>query len=55
LPSSGLIRTYSAAAIDSDSSFIYIGTTTGEVCIYSISNLVFKAAVPISNNGVMAL
>lgn len=34
--------------------FLYVGTHAGEMCIFSITSQggVFKAAVPISNNGV---
>ena len=32
-----------------------MGTTAGEVCIYSIANMLFKAAIPVSNNGVLSL
>ena len=40
--------------IDLNGEYIYIGTHAGEVCVFSISNNggVFKAAIPISNNGV---
>ncbi|KRW99659.1 WD40-repeat-containing domain [Pseudocohnilembus persalinus] len=55
LPSSGLIRTYSTAIIDPRGEFIYCGTTAGELCIYNIPNQVFKAAIPISTNGVLSL
>jgi cilia- and flagella-associated protein 52 len=55
LPSSGLIRTYHQALVDVYGNYIYVGTSAGEVCIYQIVNEVFKAALPISNNGVLSL
>ena len=47
MPSTGLIRTYTQAVIDSRGEYIYVGTTAGEVAIYSIVNQVFKAAIPV--------
>jgi len=41
--------------VDPSGSYIYVGTTAGEVCIYSIANMLFKAAIPVSNNGVLSL
>ncbi|EAS05346.1 zinc carboxypeptidase family protein, putative (macronuclear) [Tetrahymena thermophila SB210] len=55
LPSSGLIRTYTKAIVDSNSNYIFVGTTAGEVCVYSINNQIFKAAIPVSNNGVLSI
>lgn len=55
LPSSGLIRTYSTAVIDYRGEYLFAGTTAGEVCIFNIPNCIFKAAIPVCNNGVLSL
>jgi hypothetical protein len=41
--------------IDATGDYLYVGTTAGEICIFSISNGggIFKAAIPVSNNGVL--
>lgn len=55
LPSSGLIRNYTCAKIDPTGQYFYAGTTGGEVCIFNIPNKIFKATLPVSNNGVYSL
>lgn len=47
LPSSGLIRNYTVAFIDSSGDNFFVGTTGGEICIFNITNQVFKAAIQV--------
>lgn len=47
LPSTGLVRNYTVAFIDNSGDFLYVGTTGGELCIFNITNNVFKAAIPV--------
>jgi cilia- and flagella-associated protein 52 len=47
LPSTGLVRNYTCSAIDPNGEFFYAGTTGGEICIFNIANLIFKAALPV--------
>ncbi|CAD8212252.1 unnamed protein product [Paramecium pentaurelia] len=58
LPSSGLVRNYTKAVIDANGDYLYVGTHAGEICIFSISSQqggIFKATIPISNNGVLSI
>jgi len=55
LPSSGLIRHYTCSKIDATGQYYYVGTTGGEVCIFNIPNKIFKAALPVSTNGVYSI
>ena len=32
-----------------------LGTTGGEVCVFSISSRIYRATMPLSSNGLMAL
>jgi WD40 repeat protein len=47
-----LVRNYTFAYILGD--HIYLGTTGGEICLFSISNRIYRATMPISNNGVLS-
>lgn len=53
LPNTGLIRNYTFAAIQDD--VLFCGTTGGEICLFSVSNQVYRATMPISSNGVLAM
>mmetsp|Transcript_22821 Transcript_22821/g.19831 ORF Transcript_22821/g.19831 Transcript_22821/m.19831 type:complete len:119 (-) Transcript_22821:1149-1505(-) len=55
LPSSGLVRTYTCAQIDVKGEYLYAGTTGGEVCVFNLPNQIFKAALPVSSNGVYSV
>jgi len=62
LPSTGLARTYNAAAVSKlykdgrpdGQSFLCAGSSAGELCVFSVDELVFRAAVPVSMGGVLA-
>ena len=47
MPSSGLVRTYTKAHLNPKGDLIFLGTTSGEVCIFHLQTLVFKAAIPV--------
>ena len=34
---------------------LFMGTTGGEVCLFSISNKIYRATMPISSNGLMSM
>ena len=53
LPNTGLIRTYNFATIKGDT--LLLGTTGGEVCIFSVYSRIYRATMPISSNGLNAL
>jgi hypothetical protein len=53
LPNTGLIRNYTLGQVSGDS--LMLGTTGGEVCVFSISSRIYRAAMPLSSNGIMAL
>ena len=63
LPSTGLARTYHAAAVTKLHSkaapdgqdFLVAGTSAGELCVFNVQELVFRAAVPVSPGGLHAL
>lgn len=40
--------------INTAGDYFYTGTSTGELCIFNVPNKVFKAALPISNNGILS-
>jgi hypothetical protein len=51
LPNTGLTRNYTFANIEGD--LLFLGTTGGEICLFSVSNRVYRATMPISSNGVL--
>ena len=51
LPNTGLIRNYNFGKIMGD--MLYLGTTGGEVCLFSIQNHIYRATMPISSNGLL--
>lgn len=57
LPSTGLARTYHAAGMTKHAgkSFLVAGSSAGELCVFNVEDLVFRAAVPISQGGLLAL
>ncbi len=54
LPSSGLVRTFTAA-ITSDNDELIIGTMAGEFCVFNNASKVYRANIPVSSNGVLSL
>ena len=52
MPSTGLVRTYTKANLNPKGDLIFLGTTSGEVCVFNMQSRIFKAAIPISNNWV---
>jgi len=53
LPNTGLIRNYTVSLITGDT--LLLGTSSGEVCIFSVSSRIYRAAMPIASNGLMAI
>jgi len=53
MPASGLIRQYTTSIIKGDD--LIIGSTTGDFCIFNLTNKVFKAIIPIANQSVNVL
>ena len=47
------MRTYTFAKAFNDS--VFLGTTSGEICIFNIDGKIYKATMPIGNNGVTCL
>ena len=50
LPNTGLNRQYSFSKCRGD--LLLMGTTSGEVCIFSVHNNIYRASMPISSNGI---
>ena len=63
LPSTGLSRTYHCAAHSkffseargADASYLLAGTATGELAVFSVDELVFRAGVPVSAGGLLTI
>jgi WD40 repeat protein len=53
LPNTGLIRNYSFSLINGDN--LFLGTTGGEICIFSVLSRIYRATMPLSSNGLMAM
>jgi len=47
LPSTGLVRNYTCSQVDAAGEYLFAGTTGGEICIFSLTNQIFKAALPV--------
>jgi len=45
LPSSGLLRSFTTSVINDD--FYFVGTSAGELLVFSISNKNLKAIIPV--------
>lgn len=52
LPSTGFIRNYTCGFYDKKYNCLYLGTTGGELIIFSLDNLYFKSSFNVINNGV---
>lgn len=55
LPSAGMSRVYTCSACDSSGEYYFAGTNSGEVIIFNLRNLVFRASIPLSSNGILCL
>jgi len=60
LPSTGLARTYNTASVtwpseQREKAYLVAGSAAGELCVFSVGDLVFRAAVPVSKGGLLAL
>lgn len=53
LPNSSLVRNYTVSLIKDG--YFFLGTTTGELLIFSIEHKVLKAIIPISNQGLLSM
>ena len=53
LPNTGLNRSYTFSQANGDT--LLLGTSGGEICIFSIYNRIYRATMPLSSNGLMAL
>lgn len=55
LPSSGLVRIFTSALYDPNINSLYLGTSGGEICVFSMDNLIFKMSFNAVNNGVVSI
>ena len=55
LPASGLIRHYTCGQIDQNDENVYLGSSAGEICVFSLINRIFKAAIGVSTNWVLSI
>ncbi len=53
LPNTGLNRTYTFSQANGD--VLLLGTTGGEICIFSIYNRIYRATMPLSSNGLLSM
>lgn len=51
LPNTGLNRSYSFSRCRGD--MLLTGTSSGEVCVFSVYSNIYRAAMPISSNGIL--
>ena len=51
LPNTGLVRTYNFALVNGD--MLLAGTTGGEMCVFSISQKLYRASMPLTSNGII--
>lgn len=49
LPNTGLNRLYNFTKVRGD--LLLTGTTSGEICIFSVYNAIYRASMPVSSNG----
>jgi hypothetical protein len=55
MPSTGLSRSFTCGLVDSSGNFAIFGTTSGELCIFNIASKIFRASIPVSSNGILAI
>ena len=53
LPNTGLNRSYTFSLVSGDT--LLAATTGGEVCIFSVYSRIYRATMPISSNGLLAI
>lgn len=51
LPNTGLVRTYNFGLVNGD--MLLAGTTTGEICVFSLSQKLYRASMPLTSNGIV--
>ena len=51
LPNTGLVRNYTFAQTLGD--MLLVGTTGGDVCVFSVYSSMYKASMPLTSNGLM--
>jgi len=54
-PSAGLARTYHDCSLSPTNGELIAGTSVGELVVFNCESLVYRAALPISTNGVLSL
>jgi len=55
LPSSGMMRDYTAGTLDHSLQYLHAGTTTGDMCVFDVRSQIFRASVPTASGGLKAL
>jgi len=54
-PSAGLTRTYHDCAMSPATGELLAATSVGELVVFNADNLIYRAALPISSNGILSL
>ena len=54
-PSAGLARTYHACQVSPATGELLAGTSVGELVVFNAENQIYRAALPISTNGILSL
>ena len=55
MPSTGLTRQFTCGLVDSSGQFALFGTTSGELCVFNLVSKIFRASIPVSSNGILAV
>jgi len=55
MPSSGLQRKYHSVGMHGGSKFLVAGSSAGELCVFNTETAVFRACIPVSCGGLLAL
>ena len=55
MPASGLARSYAAGAMHAGNNFLVTGSSAGELAVFNVDTMVFRACVPVSCGGLTAL
>eukprot|EP01052_Picozoa_sp_SAG31_P007095 SAG31_NODE_334_length_17513_cov_10.799989_3_plen_641_part_00 len=55
LPSMGLKRTYTHCVITAKDEYAMIATDQGDYAVFNIPNMIYRASVPVSSNGVLCM
>lgn len=48
-PAVGLNRNYTCSVIDTNTEYLFLGTKSGELCVFLIKSLIFKASIQLGN------